>query len=50
VIATDTATIASTPKEMPMIRLVFFGGSRLISKMTSRAVMASEEWQRTTGS
>jgi hypothetical protein len=38
-IATETATTASKPTDMPMIRLVFFGGSRLISKVTSRAEM-----------
>ena len=38
---TDTATIPMSPRAIPMYFFVCLGGSRLISKMTSRAEMAS---------
>src|SRR5580692_5536636 len=40
----DTAMMAMSPRPMPMYRLVFFGGSRLISKVTSRAGGRVDEW------
>src|SRR5215216_489859 len=46
--ATDTVTIATSPRAMPMYFLVCLGGSRLISTVTSRAEMAGGRDRRPT--